>query len=328
MLPEFPVSPPALLPQGEKGGSRVAYATFTSMSGKERMRSVLIAAVAGSSKLSEKRGGTEAAHAVERCQKRMARGVEGFRGQLLPSKHDELTALFEHADDACQAAIAMQRRIADLPPVSGVQLAIRVGFHHGPLREDGAGTHGEGLRIAESLANQASAGQTLTSGKTRALLSTPLQAATRCLQHPLENSLPADHEVFEVLWLETKAPSSTTLLTLPLPSREGRLRLCLRYGGQVKVLDKTRARVDMGRDANCAIAIRDRRASRNHATIELRGEHFVLSDLSTNGTFVTVSGENELFLRCEEFVLRGSGIIAFAASASSPSADIAEFEHL
>jgi adenylate cyclase len=306
------------------------------MSGKERVCSVLIAAVAGSSKLSEKRGSAEAAHAVERCRKRMARGVEGFRGQLLPSKRDELTALFEHADDACQAAIAMQRRIADLPPVSGVQLAIRVGFHHGPLREDGAGAHGEGLRIAESLANQASAGQTLTSGKTRALLSTPLQAVTRCLQHPLESELPAEHEVFEVPWLETRAASSKKPLTSPSPApspsppppREGSLRLCVRYGGQVRLLDKTRARVDMGRDANCAITIHDRRASRNHATIERRGEHFVLSDLSTNGTFVTVSGENELFLRCEEFVLRGSGIIAFAASASSPSADIAEFEHL
>ncbi len=302
------------------------------MSGKEKLRSVLVAAIAGSSKLFEKRGGTEATHAVERCRKRMARGVEGFRGQLLPSRHDELTAFFEHADDACQAAIAMQRRIADLPPVSGVQLAIRVGFHHGPLREDAAGPHGEGLRIAESLAQQARAGQTLTSGKTRALLSAPLQAATCSLPAPLTSKLPAEDEPFEVLWLETKAPSRKTLLSSPSPppspSREGGLRLCVRYGGQVKLLDKTRARVDMGRDANCAITIRDRRASRNHATIERRGEHFVLSDLSTNGTFVTVSGENELFLRCEEFVLRGSGIIAFAASASSPSADIAEFEHL
>jgi adenylate cyclase len=84
----------------------------------------------------------------------------------------------------------------------------------------------------------------------------------------------------------------------------------------------------MGRDANCEITIRDRRASRKHARSSGEASHFVLSDLSTNGTFVTVNGEQELFLRHEEFVLRGSGIIAFAASASSPSADIAEFEHL
>jgi adenylate cyclase len=301
------------------------------MSSKEEMRSVLIAAVAGSSKLFEKRGGTEAAHAVERCRKRMARGVEGFRGRILQgSKRDELTALFDNADDACQAAIAMQRRVADLPPVSGVQLAIRVGFHHGPVREDSAGALGEGVSIAASLANHATAAQTLTSGETRALLTGALQAATRSLQPPPESSLPAAHEVFEVLWFEAKTASSKTVVAspAPLPPRDGNLRLCVRYGGQVKLLDKARASVDMGRDANCAITIHDRRASRKHATIERRGEYFVLSDLSTNGTFVTISGENELFLRCEDFVLRGSGIIAFAASASSSSADIAEFEHL
>jgi hypothetical protein len=128
-----------------------------------------------------------------------------------------------------------------------------------------------------------------------------------------------EHEVFEVLWLEARSTASKTLVAspAPLPPRDGDLRLCVRYGGQVKCSTRREPSVDMGRDANCAITIRDRRASRKHATIERRGEHFVLSDLSTNGTFVTINGENELFLRHEDFVLRGSGIIAFAASASS-----------
>jgi adenylate cyclase len=78
----------------------------------------------------------------------------------------------------------------------------------------------------------------------------------------------------------------------------------------------------------CEITVHNRRASRNHARIERRGSHFVLTDLSTNGTFVTVNGEQELFLRHEQFILRGRGVISFAASAGSPTADIAEFEHL
>jgi adenylate cyclase len=49
----------------------------------------------------------------------------------MTSRHSSSTP-----NDACQAAIAMQRRVADLPPVSGVQLAIRVGFHHGPVLEE------------------------------------------------------------------------------------------------------------------------------------------------------------------------------------------------
>lgn len=298
------------------------------MSSTEKVLSVLVAAVAGSSRLSEKSGGTEASHAADRCRKRMARGVDGFRGRIVTNGRDQLIALFESADDACQAAIAMQRRVTDLPPVAGVQLAIRVGFHHGRVREDGAGLLGDAISIAEPLAALARPGQTLTSGETRALLSPQLQATTRAVEPLPESKVPAGYGAFEVLWLEAKAPTRQTLIEPPAPAKERGVRLCVRYAGQVKLLDKNRPRLGMGRDAGCEITIRDRRASRNHAMIERRGEHFVLSDLSTNGTFVTVNGEHELFLRCEDFVLRGSGIIAFAASASSPSADIAEFEHL
>lgn len=315
------------------------------MSSQERMLSVLLAAVDGSARLLEKRGSAEALHAVERCRKRMARGIDGFRGRIVRTGRDEITAVFETAEEACQAAIAMHRRVADLPPVSGVQLAIRVGFHHGPLLEEGDELAGAGLRIAERLAGLAAAGQILTSGETRALLSSHLQLSTRCFE-PQPGAaagagLPQQKGLYQVLCAEPQAVASEAnaeeaIVAAPVlapalapkPAKERSLRLCLRYGGQVKLLDKNRPRVVMGRDSSCEITIRDRRASRNHARIERRGEQFVLRDLSTNGTFVTVSGGPELFLRGEELVLHGSGIIAFAASANSPEADIAEFEHL
>jgi predicted component of type VI protein secretion system len=94
------------------------------------------------------------------------------------------------------------------------------------------------------------------------------------------------------------------------------------------VLDDKRTSLALGRDATCDLVIRDRRASRNHGKIERRGDKFVLSDISTNGTYVVVSGEPEYFLRREDMVLRGSGIIAFASSSESENADIAEFEYL
>lgn len=300
------------------------------MSGKERTLSVLIAAVAGGSKLFERRGGSEAAHAVERCRKRMIRGVDGFRGRMVKGRRDELVALFDHADDACQAAIAMQRRVADLPPVSGVQLAIRVAVQHGAVREDGADAVGAAVSTAERLVDLASAGQILSSAETWARLSPSLQSTARRCEPPAEQAASVGGELFAIEWLEAKPTVDQATVDPPAaaPARAGGSRLCIRYSGQVRVLDRNRPRVDMGRDSACEIAIRDRRASRNHACIERRGDHFVLRDLSTNGTFVTVHGESELFLRCEEFILRGSGIIAFAASASSAKADIAEFEHV
>ena len=59
------------------------------------------------------------------------------------------------------------------------------------------------------------------------------------------------------------------------------------------------------------MVIGDRMASRQHARIERRRDKFVLIDHSTNGTYCTVHGENEIELRREEFTLRGRGRISF-----------------
>jgi adenylate cyclase len=298
------------------------------MSSRERMLSVVSAAVAESSRLFGKLQNAEALHAVDRCLKRMTRAIDGFHGRLVTIGRDDLGAVFDNASDACQAAIAMQRRTADLPPVSGIQLAIRIGFHHGPVVEASGKILGDGATQAEGLAGQAGPGQILTSSTTQSLLTPQLQLSTCRLENDGNAALPAAEPLFEVLWSEPRVDAPKVIFDVPTVNRERELRLCVRYGNYVKLLDRHRPSVVMGRDATCEITVHNRRASRNHARIERRGSHFVLTDLSTNGTFVTVNGEQELFLRHEQFILRGRGVISFAASAGSPTADIAEFEHL
>jgi len=296
------------------------------MSGQDGRLSALFMSVFGTSRLFEKLGGGEALHAIDRCMKRVQRSVDGFRGRVVRTTRDDLTALFESPDEACQAALTTQRRVADLPPVSGVKLSVRAGFHHGLLVADGTGGC---VSAAEFLAGLARPGQILTTGETQTLLSSTLQASTRHLDTVAIGGQLEGQPAFEVVWLEPRTPGFRAIVE-PAPAKpvERDARLCVRYAGQVKLLDRIRPNLLMGRDATCDVTVRDRRASRHHARIERRGDEFVLSDLSTNGTFVTISGRPELLIRREEFVLRGSGMIAFAASASSPGADIAEFEHL
>ena len=89
--------------------------------------------------------------AVDRCMKRMERTVEGFSGRIVRIVGDELMATFPHADEALQAAVEMQQRIADLPPVSGVKLEIRIGFAHGELGEEEGNLSGETVNLAAHL---------------------------------------------------------------------------------------------------------------------------------------------------------------------------------
>lgn len=288
--------------------------------------SVLAVGISGSARLHEKLGGSEAARAVDRCLKRIERAVEACGGRVVRLGSDEAMATFDAADAAVQAAIEMQQRIADLPPVSGVKTAIRVGIAcgcapcPGPSAEDGL------AREAARLVGVAKSGQVLAVARIREALPETLRALA------IDTGLTLPDEaaggIVEISLAETPGAASAG----SAPWREadaacpanGWLRL--RYGGDTLVLDERRPVVDMGRDGACDLVIRDRRASRRHATIKRRGNLTVLVDRSTNGTYVTIGSGAEQFVKHGECVLSGSGIITFAASSSAPDADYAEFE--
>ena len=271
--------------------------------------SVLFAEVPGSVRLHQKLGDAEASRAVDRCLKRMERAVEAFGGHRVGTVGDRLMASFDRPDAALQAALQMQERVADLPPVSGVKLAIRVGLAHGVVSEERGGLVGEAVDAALQLAAQAKPGQLLISRQAQCELSEPWKKSTRDLG-PAPGGLPGT-SVFELV--------SPADLTLGAP-------LVVRYGDAVVVLSERKRVIVMGRDAECDIAIRDRRSSRQHARIELRGDRIVLVDHSSNGTYVTLDDQPELFLRGDECVIHGRGVISFAAPSSSPDADCATFE--
>lgn len=298
------------------------------MSQAEKPRTVLFAELSGNAGLHEKLGNSEALRAVERCVRRMQRVVEACSGRLVKSAGDQLIAVFSLADDAFHAAIEMQQRVADLPPVSGVKLAIRVSFAHGSVREEKAGVVGAAVNLAAQLAGIAKPGQILTDTDSRAALSRALQPAARDLGVAAGGKLGATR-ICELVAAELPAPLVNLVTEIPLePSSAGPQRPCLRlrYGGKDHTLDDTVLVIRVGRGANNDVVVNDRRASRNHARIERRGEQIVVIDTSTNGTYVALKGKPELSLRQGECVIHGEGLICFAASATDAAADCAEFE--
>ena len=137
---------------------------------------------------------------------------------------------------------------------------------------------------------------------------------------------PGGVQLFEILWQGGEVSATPVPRSPARPAALPKLRL--QHAGKTFVLDAQRPGLSLGRDAACDVRVRDRRASRQHAQIERRGSDYVLSDLSTNGTYVTIAGEAEVFLRRSDLILRGTGRISFAAPAASDGADIAEFEFL
>lgn len=66
--------------------------------------------------------------------------------------------------------------------------------------------------------------------------------------------------------------------------------------------------------------------SRNHATIEYKRGYFVLSDRSTNGTWVKLGNEDELRMHRDEIHLRKSGAVSLGQTLKANSQDILYFQ--
>jgi hypothetical protein len=177
------------------------------------------------------------------------------------------------------------------------------------------------VNTAARLAGLARSGQIITTGATVAALPELLRASTRELEALPVKGKEAPVRVAEVLWDEG---DDLTMLA-ERGAAAVAATLTLEHGGQRLVMGAERTVVRMGRDAAGEIVIADKKASRGHGTIEYRGGNYVLTDRSTNGTFVQIDGDAEVTLRREQIVLRGRGTIAFGHSASEPDAEVVRF---
>lgn len=288
----------------------------------QRNLCVLFADVSGSTRLYEKLGDKEALHAIERCINRMTRATEQFHGRVIKTIGDEVMAVFDSAEAGMDAACSMQQKVDDLPPVRGIKLAIRIGFHVGPAIEDAKDVFGDTVNTAARMAGLAKAGQIITTGDTVGALPALLQESTREIDALSVKGKAEDVRVCEVIWQES---DDLTMKAASIASAPPEARLTLRHSGEEKVLDASHSLFSLGRDATCDIIITDRRASRTHARIERRRDKFVLIDQSTNGTYVTFKGEAEFVLKREEVILRSQGCISFG-HAQGGEGDVVEFQ--
>lgn len=274
----------------------------------------LFADVADSTRIYEQFGDATAYAAIESCLTAMKSATVEFGGRTVKTIGDELMAVFPSAEAACHAAIEMQWRVHDLPPVEDVQLAIRVGFHYGAAVEHEGDFFGDSVNVAARLTSVANPRQIIISGQVAAALPPALATATRRLWPMPLKGKSEPIEVMEVLWSD--ADEATVTLSAQFEPPRAPIRLRLLYRGAQAVVDAAHPKVEIGRDPANEVVVDARNASRVHARVEWRRDKFVLTDLSTNGTYVLDGQHQETRLRREEFILDGDGKISFGRAYS------------
>lgn len=280
---------------------------------------VLFADVSDSTQLYESLGDTVAFGGVRGVIGSLKDVSNAFGGRVVKTIGDGLMCVFPDADSAASAAAEMQRSIAQRPPLArGKKLTIRVGFHVGPVIQDGDDVFGDCVNVAARMAGLALAGQAITTAGTVAALSAHLRVTTRPIDALPVKGKTEGVEVHELLWQS----SSEHTWTSAEATQQGVQALRLAHRGQQKFVTMS---ATFGRDADNTFVLIGPMASRRHAKIERRADRFVLVDHSRNGTYVIIGG-SEVRLRREEMVLHSSGKIAFGHSTSDASAETVEFD--
>jgi len=282
-----------------------------------KQRAILFADVSGSTALYEKLGDRSAAKTIEACLGELRGVVATWKGKVVKTIGDELMVVFGRPEAACAAAREMQLRVSALPPTGGVALAIRIGFHFGPVLEDKGDFWGDGVNTAARLAGLAKGGQILTSGATADTLSDTERISLRDLDTIRVKGKQEAVRVFELLWGDT---DDATQMAEFESSARIEARLTLEIGGRTMDFPQGKSALTLGRDATCDVVVNEKTASRNHARIERSGVQFVLIDESTNGTYVEIEGDREVLLRHDRIMLRGRGKIALGTSTDTASA--------
>ena len=293
---------------------------------KETKLTILFADVCGSTKLYETLGDSVARDTVAKCVSIMGEETQRQSGRVVKTIGDEVMSVFEDPSAAADAAGGMQERISSGLVVQGKNIAIRVGFHFGPvIVETDGDVYGDAVNTAARMAGQAKAGQILTTAATVEIMSDIWKASTRQIDRAVVKGKKDEIDMIEILWQREDVTRMSTSFK-PAAAATKKAKLMLRYRDQSVEVNEANSSVVMGRADESDLVVKNTLISRLHARIEYRKGNFVLVDQSINGTYVRTSGGEELFVRRDNYPIKGSGIIGLGQRLAPESPDAISFQ--
>jgi len=276
----------------------------------EKNYAIMFADVAGSTRIYESMGNEIAEKLIGNCVQGMIDITNRNNGHVIKTIGDEVMSSFPTADDATNAAIEIQKK-TEIPDMeTGTKLEVRIGMHFGTAIMKDGDLFGDAVNTAARMGGIAKAGQIITTEHLVSELDEQNKSAARLFDTAKVKGKEEELKIFQIDWEEegnvTKFASTAEINKVT----NAKGTILLRFAGEERLYTDSdfKSPVVIGRDASCNIALSANFASRIHVNLEYRRGKFVLVDHSTNGTYVKLDGQDEIFLRREELPLRGNGV--------------------
>lgn len=280
-------------------------------------RAILFADVCNSTRLYEEHGNTAALQMITDCLNIVRSSVEEWQGAVIKTIGDELMCSFTDPTRAVQAACRMQEGITD----GSSTLELRIGVHVGEVIQGDNDVFGDTVNVAARMTNMARGGQIIISESTANALSSDIRDETRHVDTVAVKGKTAPMRIYEMVWQPDEATRMFSgLFSLPT----GTTQIKVQFLNDTRYLTRNSPPLVVGRGSDSDVVLKDAGVSRHHATISIRRDKFILTDTSTNGTYVRAHNHVQ-YLRREDLELADEGEISFGHAFEKPTCNPVRF---
>jgi len=220
-------------------------------------------------------------------------------------------------------------RVAQWP--NRLKLQMQIGMARGQVVQVDGDCFGDAVNVASRLSDLAGPEQILVTDTVIRKLGARHGVRSRSLGPMRIKGRAEPCEVFRIEW---QPEMLSEFLTLPSDLHSQAMNAGSVFGGiQLGWLDASRAfditdlPVKIGRIPEADFVVNDPRVSRIHATLDIRSGNYVLEDVSSYGTWVRFTGnDNVISLRRQECLLHSDGEIAMGTPFTDYSSPTVAFK--
>ena len=286
---------------------------------------ILFADISGSTMLYEKLGDQQARQLISRCISIMNRALAAHSGTLIKTIGDEILCTFPTAESALNAACEMQLAAQTDNQSSEHPMYLRIGFHYGGVICEDSDIYGDAVNVAARVTALTRASQIMTTSAVFEALSPALHDKVRKILRTDIKGKQEQLDIFQVVWeFEDMGRTRIGMSAFRKPNIDSN-ELLLTYRDQSHTVNEQNKKLFLGRGDSCQILVNSDFASRQHANVEFRYGNFILSDHSSNGTYIHNSDGAVTRLNREDAVLHGKGTISLGQPYSDNPSDLIEF---
>lgn len=288
---------------------------------KSATTTVVFADLTGSTGVFEALGNSLATQAITTLTHWIGSVCVAHRGRVVKTLGDGVLAVFPDGTRAIAAVVELQRthneRLQEWP--NNLRMRLQIGVASGEVIEVAGDCYGDAVNVASRLSDLSGADQIWATDSVVSQIDDPGHGVRFLSLGPIQiRGKSEPRMVYRADWQEDSetvnltAPAALQHLTAPARATEAAIELS--WLDQRASFSSTQLPVHLGRGEESEFPVNDQRVSRLHARLDWKNGGFVVTDLSSYGTWVRFQGgATELALRRDECVLHTNGELALGA---------------